>query len=106
MRTQYRVTLPEATRADLHTLIGSGSAPARVTAPARVLLQANQGEAGPGGTDAAIAAAVAVHPTPGARVRKTDVIEGLDAALCRQRAGEPDAQLVALPGGTLRSGQE
>lgn len=105
MRKQYIVTLPEESRADLHTLIGGGTAPARVTAHARVLLKANQGEAGPGWTDAAIAAAVEVHPTTVARLRKTYVTEGLAAALYRQPPervyprkldGEQEAQLVAL----------
>jgi transposase len=114
MRKQYVVTLPEATRADLHTLIGSGAAPARVTAHARVLLKANQGEAGPGWTDAAIATAVEVHPTTIARLRKTYVTEGLDAALYRQPPdrvyhrkldGEQEAQLVALTWSTPPTGR-
>jgi hypothetical protein len=111
MRKQYVVTLPEATRAELHTLIGSGTAPARTLAHARILLKANQGEAGPGWTDAAIAAAVEVHWTTVARVRKTYVTEGLPAALYRQ---PPDRvylrkldgeQLIALTCGTPPQGR-
>lgn len=105
MRKQYIVTLPEAERAHLHTLISCGTAPARVMAHARILLKANQGEAGPGWTDAMIAAAVEAHWTTVARVRKTYVTAGLDAALYRQPPdrvyprkldGEQEAQLVAL----------
>jgi hypothetical protein len=114
MRKQYVVTLPEATRAELHTLIGSGTAPARVTAHARILLKANQGEAGPGWTDAAIATAVEVHPATIARLRKTYVTDGLDAALYRQPPereysrkldGEQEAHLVALTCGTPPTGR-
>lgn len=114
MRKQYVVSLPEETRADLHTLIGRGSAPARVTAHARILLKANQGEAGPGWTDAMIAGAVEVHPTTVARVRKTYVTEGLEAALYRHPPdrtyprkldGAQEAQLVALTCGTPPTGR-
>jgi hypothetical protein len=113
MRKQYVVTLPEEVRAGLQTLIGSGTAPARVLAHARILLKANRGEAGPGWTDAAIAAAVEVHPTTVARVRTLYVTAGLDAALHRHapdRAyrrkldGEQEAHLVALTCGTPPAG--
>jgi len=46
MRKQHVVVLPEPERARLHTLIGQGTAPARVLTHARILLKANQGEAG------------------------------------------------------------
>ena len=114
MRKQYLVTLPEETRAELQTLIGSGAAPARVTAHARILLKANQGEAGPGWTDAMIAGAVEVHATTVARVRKTYVTEGLAAALYRQPPereyhrkldGAQEAHLVALTCGTPPEGR-
>jgi len=62
MQTKYAVYLTEAERARLHTLIGSGMAPARTLAHARILLKANRGEGGSGWTDAAIAAALEVHP--------------------------------------------
>ncbi len=47
MRTKHSVILSEAERAYLHTLIGQGTAPARRLTHARILLKANQGEAGP-----------------------------------------------------------
>ena len=49
MRKQHVVVLSELERARLRTLIGQGSAPARALTHARILLKANQGEAGPAG---------------------------------------------------------
>lgn len=102
---QYLVTLSEVERARLHTLVGSGTAPARTLTHARILLKANQGEAGPGWTDAAIATALEVGCATVARVRRTYVQAGLDAALHRkapERAyprtldGTQEARLIAL----------
>ena len=105
MNTKYAVNLTEAERARLRTLIGQGRAPARQLARARILLKANQGEGGPGWTDAAIAGALEVHPASVARVRREYVTAGLDAALARKAPdrvyprkldGAQEAQLVAL----------
>jgi len=105
MRKRHIVVLSEEERARLHTLIGRGAAPARALTHARILLKANQGEAGPGWTDAAIAAALEVHPTTVARVRQQHAAAGLDAALHRKPPrrhyrrtldGEQEARLVAL----------
>jgi len=102
---QFVVKLPESERAQLLTLLGHGSAPARTLTHARILLKANQGEAGPCWTDAAIAAALEVHPTTVARVRQEYVQGGLEAALTRKTPdreyrrrldGEQEAHLVAL----------
>lgn len=99
------VILSEAERARLQTLIGRGTAPARMLTHARILLKANQGEAGPGWTDAAIATAVEVDPATVARVRRQCVAEGVDAALVakapereyvRKLDGEQEAHLIAL----------
>ena len=49
MRKRHIVMLSEPERAQLHTLIGQGAAPARPLTHARILLKANQGEAGPAG---------------------------------------------------------
>ena len=84
MRKRYVVVLPEAERALLHTLIGQGTASARALTHARILLKASQGEAGPGWTDQAIAAALEVHPTTVARVRALYVTAGLGAAVYRK----------------------
>jgi hypothetical protein len=97
--------LSEEERARLHTLIGQGVAPARALTHARILLKANQGEAGPGWTDAAIAVALEVNPATVARIRQQYVTAGLDAALHRKPPareyrrrldGAQEARLVAL----------
>jgi len=103
--TKYAVALTEAERARLRTLVGSGTAPARTLTRARILLKANQGEGGPGWSDAAIAGALEVHPATVARVRRQCVEAGVEAALERKRPdrvyarvldGTAEAHLVAL----------
>ena len=105
MRKRHIVVLSEAERARLHTLIGRGVAPASALTHARILLRANQGEAGPSWTDAAIGAALEVNPATVARIRRKYVAAGLDAAVYRQPParsyrrrldGEQEARLVAL----------
>ena len=105
MRKRHIVVLSEAERARLHTLIGRGVAPASALTHARILLKANQGEAGPSWTDAAIGAALEVNPATVARIRRKYVAAGLDAAVYRQPParsyrrrldGEQEARLVAL----------
>jgi transposase len=105
MRKQHIVVLSEEERARLHTLIGQGTAPARALTHARILLNANQGGAGPGWTDRAITTAPEVHHTTVARVRQQYARGGLDAAVDRKvpereyrrkLAGEQEARLVAL----------
>jgi transposase len=105
MRKQHVVVLSEQERARLHTLIGRGIAPARALTHARILLKANQGEAGPGWTDRAIAAALEVHHTTVARVRQQYATGGLEAAVGRKAPdrqyrrkldGKQEAHLIAL----------
>ena len=84
MRKRHVVVLSEPERARLLTMIGRGVAPASALTHARILLKANQGEAGPGWTDAAIGAALEVNPATVARVRMRYVAAGLDAALDRK----------------------
>jgi transposase len=105
MRKRHTVRLSERERAGLRTLIGQGTGPARALTHARILLKASQGEAGPGWTDAAIAAALEVSPATVARVRMRYVAEGLDAAVYRKAPereyprrldGEQEARLVVL----------
>ena len=105
MRKRYTVRLSEEERARLHTMIGRGVAPASARCHARILLKANQGEAGPGWTDAAIGAALEVSPATVARVRMRSVAAGLDAAVSRKPParqyrrrldGAQEARLVAL----------
>jgi hypothetical protein len=99
------VYLTEAERAQLRTLLGRGEAPARRLTHARILLKANQGEGGPGWSDAAIAGALDIHPDTVARVRRAYVSGGLEAALARKAPdrvyerkldGAAEAHLVAL----------
>lgn len=78
------MALSEAERARLHTLVGRGSAPARTLTRARLLLKASRGEADPGWTDAAIAAALELGRATVARVRQAYGTAGLDAALTRK----------------------
>ena len=116
MRKRHVVVLSEQERARLHTMIGRGVAPASALTHARILLKANQGQAGPSWTDAAIAVALEVNPATVARVRQQYVTAGLDAALQRKPPareyhrrldGAQEARLVALacsapPGGHQR----
>jgi hypothetical protein len=115
VRKKYVVMLPETERAQLHTLIGSGTAPARTLTHARILLKANQGEAGPGWTDAAIAGALEVHPDTVFRVRQAYAADGLDAALhrkapdrvyCRKLDGAQEARLIAVACGAPPEGRK
>src|SRR5215207_7651961 len=86
VRKRHIVVLSEQERARLHTMIGRGVAPASALTHARILLKANQGEAGPGWTDAAIGAGLeaAVYRKPPARQYR------------RRLDGEQEARLVAL----------
>jgi transposase len=114
-KKQYLVALSEAERARLRTLVGRGSAPARTLAHARILLKANRGEAGPGWTDAAIAAALEVGRATVARVRQAYATAGLDAALSRKAPdreyerrfdGAREARLLALACSDPPAGRE
>ena len=114
-QTKYAVALTEGERARLRTLIGRGEAPARLLTHARILLKTNQGAGGAAWTDAATAAAVEVHPTTVARVRRAYVEAGLDAALARKspdRAyprvldGAAEAHLIAVACSDPPTGRE
>lgn len=114
-QTKYAVRLTEEDRAQLRTLIGQGTAPARKLTHARILLKADQGEGGPAWSDAAIAGAVEVHPATVSRVRRSFVEQGLDAALDRKAPdrvyprrldGAAEAHLIALACGAPPMGRE
>lgn len=70
----------------MRTLVGSGTGTPRMLTHARILLKANQGEGGPGWTDAAIAGALEVGRATVERVRQTYATVGLEAALAREVA--------------------
>ena len=104
-RTKYAVVLSEAQRAQLRTLIGQGTAPARKLTHARILLKADHSDSGPAWSDVAIAGAVEVHPATVGRVRRAFVEQGLDPALERKTPdrvyrrrfdGATEARLIAL----------
>lgn len=114
MPTKYAVTLTEAERARLHSLVGRGTASAQMLTHARILLKANQGDGGPGWTDTAIAGALEVHPATVGRVRRAYVTAGLDAALRRKGPdrvyprkldGVQEARLIALACSTPPAGR-
>jgi hypothetical protein len=105
MAKRYRVTLTAEERGELARMIARGKADARKLARARVLLQADEAEGGPGWADAAVAAAVRVSVRTIERVRRRFVEQGLAAALLprpsprlygRKLGGEQEAHLLAL----------
>jgi hypothetical protein len=105
MAASYRVVLTAEQRAELRTLVGSGTAPARMLTRARVLLKADRGDDGPGWSDIAIAGALDVHALSVQRIRRQFVTEGLTATLERKRPdrvyeraldGRQEAQLIAI----------
>ena len=113
--TKDAVELTECERAGLRTLVGRGTAPARMLTRARVLLKADRGDGGAAWSDAAIAGALDVHPTTVARVRRRFVEEGLEAALARKRPvrvyeraldGAAEARLVAVACAAPPDGRE
>lgn len=109
MDKKYIVTLTDAERASLRSLISTGKGAARRLIHARVLLKADQGL-----LDQAIADAVEVSCPTIERIRKRFVEEGLDAALDPRRSvkarerkidGEVEAHLIALACSTPPTGQ-
>ena len=90
-RRQHIVRLTAAERDELERLIGSGTAPARKLARARVLLKADGSGRARRLTDAAIAEAVEVSMRTVARVRAAYCTGGLAAALTRK----PPARVYA-----------
>lgn len=114
-QTKYAVVLSEEKRARLRSLVGRGTAPARLLTRARVLLKADQGEGGAAWSDAAIAGALEVHPTTVARIRRQYVAHGMEAALARKRPdrvyaraldGAAEAHLVAVACSAPPAGRE
>jgi transposase len=101
----YRVRLTAEERAYLGDLLSKGKAAARTLTHARILLKADEGEAGPRLSDAAIAEALDVNRSTVERVRIRCVEEGFEAALRprpsrqlhpRKLDGAQEAHLVAL----------
>jgi transposase len=105
MAKRYRVTLTAEERDALDAMISRGKADARKLTHARVLLQADASEGGPGWADAAISEALRVSVRTIERVRQRFVEDGLEAALLRRPSprvyarkldGAQEARLIAL----------
>ncbi len=99
------VRLAEDERAHLRTLIGRGSAPARMLSRARILLKTDQSEGGAAWSDSAISKAVEVGLSTVVRVRRQYASEGLEATLNRKAPereyrrkldGSQEARLIAV----------
>ncbi len=115
MNKKYVVRLTSEERQTLQRLVSVGKAAARKILHARILLQADQGPAGPGWTDAQIAEALTVHYRTIAGVRHRLVEQGLEAALNRKKQAQPsrprkldgkaEARLIALRCGAPPQGR-
>ena len=95
---RYKVTLTVEERQQLEKLVSSGKGAARKLAHARILLLADEGDQGPGRTNAAIVEALGVGERTVERVRKRFVTESLDAALHpRPQPPRPDKVKIKGP---------
>jgi len=105
-RAKYVVRLSEEERERLNTAIQTGRGQARKLLKARVLLKADESDAGSGWSDNQIAIALETSVDTVGRTRRTLVEEGLDAALKRRHSpnsarrrvfdGAGEAKLIAL----------
>jgi transposase len=106
MGKKYVVTLTPDERADLDGLLRRGKASALVLTRARILLKADEADAGPGWDDGEIAAALDVGERTVSRVRQRFVERGFEACLQRKPQDKPsrertldgaaEAKLIAL----------
>ena len=105
-RTKYIVRLNDEERVRITTLLRSGKARPRQLLKARILLKADESDAGAAWSDNQIAIALDTSVDTVSRTRKTLVEEGLDAALTRRHSpksarprifdGAAEAKLIAL----------
>jgi poly-gamma-glutamate capsule biosynthesis protein CapA/YwtB (metallophosphatase superfamily) len=105
-RSKFIVQLSDEERGRLDTLIQNGKHRARQLLKARILLKADESDAGAGWNDSQIAAALDTSIDTVSRTRRTLVEEGLDAALTRRHSpasarkrifdGAAEARLIAL----------
>jgi len=106
MTKKYIVRLEPQEREDLRKLVSKGKGAARKLTHARILLQADVSESGPGWTDGQIAEAMGVTTRTVEHVRQRCVEQGLEAALERKKRehgptprildGAKEAKLVAV----------
>lgn len=102
---KYTVELSPEQREELIHMISSGRAASRELTHARMLLKADQGEGGPGWSDARIAEALEIGVSTVARVRKRCAERGVQEAILPAKAsamrkrrldGSGEAYLIAL----------
>lgn len=95
---RFKVTLTVQERQQLEKLVSSGKGAARKLTHARILLLADEGDHGPGRTNAAIVEALGVGERTVERVRKRFVTESVDAALHpRPQPPRPDKVKIKGP---------
>lgn len=101
----YRVTLTSEEREELTALVNTGKGQARRLRRARILLMADEAQAGGGWKDADIAKALAAAARTVERTRQVCVEQGIEAALNHTRPsksrskvldGEAEAHLIQL----------
>jgi transposase len=111
---RYLVRLTEIERQKLEELLAKGRHAAATTTRARILLKADESEAGPGWKDSDIARALDTSLSTIHRVRQEFVELGLEAALYRRKPsgrryrkldGAQEAQLIALACGPAPEGR-
>jgi len=109
----YVVRLTDPERHQLEQMLAKGRHAAATAARARILLKADQGEAGPGWKDGEIVRTLDTSLSTVHRVRQGFVEQGLDAALSRRRPagrqrrkldGAQEARLAALACGPAPEG--
>jgi transposase len=115
MRKKYKVKLTPNQRKQLLKIIHNGKQKAKTITHARILLQADSGEEGPGLRAKAIAASLNIHERTVHRVRESFANNGLEAALHRKKHrqykprkldGEQEAHLIAVCCGVPPEGRK
>ena len=104
MNKKYVVELTSEERKLLHDLVKKGKVAGYKIRHAQMLLKADQGKHGPRWNDEAIVESFGGHKTTVERLRQRFVLQGLVAALDRQKRplrggkldGEAEARLIAL----------
>jgi transposase len=111
---RYIVRLTEAERLQLEEMLSKGRHAAATAARARILLKADEGEAGPGWKDGEIVRALDTSLSTVHRVRQEFVESGLETALYRRKPtahrprkldGAQEARLIALACGAAPEGR-
>jgi len=103
---RYIVKLSSEERDQLEGLIRKGKSAAKWQLKARILLHADESEAGSGWNDPRISEALGTYPLMAYRVRQQCVEEGLEAVFTRKKRktppvarifdGEKEARLISL----------